>query len=327
MSYIDRKHKVKEVYNFICLLILFLSISSITFSQSSNFNSSNNWKFHKKEVYIGIGATQFLGDVGGGTTDGMQKTLADINIQATRIGGCIGYRYRFHRNFATKTHINIGLVSGSDAYSSNEFRYNRNLHFRSIIAEVSQQFEWILIANERMGHRYKIPGVKGMPHKSFQFYLFAGVGAFYYNPQAWYVYGWENLRPLGTEGQNFSDGPKKYDYYSYSIPMGFGMKFAIGRVWKIGIEFSYHYTFTDYIDDVSGGYYDKSKLAEQSQIAADLSNRSRTGKYFPDYGHVRGSPDNTDAYIFANISIIRNLTFQGHTRKSRVKWKLSKSRY
>ena len=299
-------------------------------AQPTNFNTSRNWALHKKEVYIGLAATQFLGDVGGGSGEGRQKTMLDMNFPATRIGGHLGFRYRFHPMWATKTHLNVGMVNGNDALSKDNVRFARNLHFRSMIIELSQQIEFILLANEQVGHRYKIPGLKGFRNKSDQRYLFAGVGVFYYNPQAQYNGSWVNLRPLGTEGQNFDDGAKKYGMFSVSIPMGIGAKVGIGKTWKLGIECAYHMTFTDYIDDVSTVYYDEAALAAQSQMAADLANPTHNPDWFNSnpVSNQRGNSKDKDALFFVNVSLIKNITYNTkHVGKTSVKWRSVKAKF
>ena len=43
------------------------------FGQHANFNSQKNWSLQKHELQIGVGATQFLGDLGGSANIG--KTI------------------------------------------------------------------------------------------------------------------------------------------------------------------------------------------------------------------------------------------------------------
>ena len=319
----------RESFKFLLLSGLFLC-SLASFAQPTNFNTSKNWALHKKELYFGLAATQFLGDLGGGPTEGRQKTMLDMNFPATRIGGHLGYRYRFHPMWATKTHLNIGMISADDALSKDEVRFNRNLHFRSMIIELSQQIEFILWSNEQVGRRYKVPGLKGYRNKSDQIYLFAGVGLFYFNPQARYNGSWVNLRPLGTEGQNFDDGPKPYGLFSVSIPFGIGAKVGIGRTWKLGFEVAYHMTFTDYIDDVSGVYYNEAALASQSAVAASVANPTLRPDWFNSTAgnNQRGNPDDNDALFFVNISLIKNLTYASRTvGKASVKWRSVKAKF
>lgn len=309
------------------LTIVFLLVGSFTFAQPSNFNTSKNWALNKKEVYFGIAASQFLGDVGGGPGEGRQKTMLDLNFRSTRFAGHAGFRYRFHPMFATKTHLNVGMLHGDDANSKDEIRYNRNLHFRTIIVELSQQLEFILWSNEQVGRRYSIPGLKGYRNKSDMIYVFGGVGVAYFNPKARYNGSWEALRPLGTEGQNFPDGPKKYLPVTLTIPVGIGFKVGIGRTWRFGMEVTYHKTFTDYMDDVSGEYYDEAALFAQNQTAGALANPT----YRPDWfytGAQRGNPKDKDSFFFVNFSLIKNITYGTKSvGKVSTKWRSVKAKF
>ena len=47
-------------------LFLFLSLClSDVYSQTTNFNSTKNWRRNKKEIVLNIGPTGFLGELGG----------------------------------------------------------------------------------------------------------------------------------------------------------------------------------------------------------------------------------------------------------------------
>ncbi|MGV3539523.1 MAG: hypothetical protein ACO1OQ_06900, partial [Rufibacter sp.] len=105
--------------------------------------------------------------------------------------------------------------------------------------------------------------------------------------------GWYELQPLGTEGQ-YADGegyPSPYSRVQIAIPAGFGVKYRLDKRWDVGIEFTWRKTFTDYIDDVSTAYADKTQLSRE---AAVLSDRSAESGAYPTqigpggYPHVRG---------------------------------------
>src|SRR5690554_4106017 len=145
------------------LLSLSLLISSQLFGQmSSNFNSSKNWSMNKHEVFFAVGPTFFLGDLGGLNKEGTQKSIVDLDFSSTRIGGGLGYRFRFHPRWATSTQLYFALGDGKDSNTDEIIRRSRNLSFRSPISEVSQRLELFILANEKVGARYNIRGLKGM---------------------------------------------------------------------------------------------------------------------------------------------------------------------
>lgn len=287
-------------------LLLMMSAESI--AQSNYFNSSRNWAFNKKEVYFGIAAAQFLGDLGGNNGPGRQMSPGDLDWQATRAGFNGGFRYRFAPRFATKTNLNFSLVSGDDKHTTDVFRNSRNLHFRSLILEVSQQLEFIFWYSENVKSSRKSSGYF---NNSSQAYLFAGVGAFWFNPKAEYNGEWLALRPLGTEGQNMADGPAPYGPISFSVPMGIGFKTTISPFWRLGFEIAYHKTFTDYIDDASGFYYHNfAALEANNPLSLALANRHIANSQWFQQGVRRANPEDNDALVYFNIHAIYNLSYK-----------------
>ena len=55
---------------------------------------------------------------------------------------------------------------------------------------------------------YDLRGVKGTKSSRVGFYLFAGVGGFYFDPKAQFQNTWVRLKPLGTEGQGLEGGAR-----------------------------------------------------------------------------------------------------------------------
>lgn len=308
---------------FILLLLSLVFVASTTIGQmASNFNSSRNWSMNKHEIFFAIGGTQFLGDLGGRNQIGTQKSLADIDFNSTRIGGGLGYRFRFHPRFATSTQLYFGLLDGKDSNTDEIIRRSRNLSFRSPLLELSQRLEFILLANEKVGARYKIRGLKGMRPKSDLLYIFSGISGFYFNPQTQINGEWTNLRPLRTEGQGLPGGAEEYGPINFAIPFGIGFKLGIGNFWRIGMEVSYNKTFTDYLDDVSTDYYDPSVLAaEVGDDAVYAANPAIENHGWFTEGMQRGNPNDKDAYLFANIILTRNITYPKQRGGGRIKWK------
>ena len=326
------------------------------FGESNRFNSNKNWKNNKKEIRIGIGATQFLGDLGGTNLIGADYRLKDMNIKATNMCLMVGYRHRLSSKFATTSNITLGMLAGSDAniigsesdsslifstdanglptsqlrYADGYYRRMRNLSFRAPILEISQRLDFMIYTYEKVGKRYSIAGLKGFKNRNEQIYIFAGIGLVGFIPQAQIDGSWHNLRPLSTEGQGLLGGIKKYSPVTVVMPFGFGFRVGISREWRIGMEASYVKTFSDYIDDVHGVYYNKELLAAQKgEMAAALSDRS-------DYdnpnqhnwygaGQKRGDKQK-DAYFYVNIILTRNITYRNYTKTYRH-FKLSKGKY
>ena len=306
------------------LLLLSLFFVGTAYSQHTNFNTQRNWSLNKKEIIFGIGATQFLGDLGGRDQIGKDHSLADLDLPSTGMGGMIGFRYRFHPYFATTTSLSIGMLRGDDNHTNEIVRESRNLHFRSIIVELSQRFEIILLANEKFGSRYSLSGhSKKMKEKNTQLYVFGGIGVAFFNPKARYQGEWTALRPLSTEGQGLDGGPAKVSPVTATVPLGVGFRIGLNRMWRIGIEASYVKTFSDYIDDVSGTYYDSNILAAQvGPESAYLSDPSTHNSSWFAAGQQRGDPDEKDAYFLLNVTVYRNITYKDYAKQRKAnKWK------
>lgn len=303
--------------------LLLLLIGLVSFTQHTNFNTQRNWSLNKKEIMFGFGATQFTGDLGGRNQIGTDYRLNDIDLRSTGIGGMIGYRFRFHPYWATSTTLNIGRLKGDDALTNEVIRESRNLSFRSTYFELQQRIECIILANEKFGARYALPGHKGFKNHNEQVYLFTGIGVSYFNPKAQYNGSWVALDPLNTEGQGMTGGAKETAPVTATIPFGIGIRFGVGRMWRVGLEVSYIKTFSDYIDDVSSVYYDPSLLGSAS--AQYLSNPANNNTTWFAPGQQRGDKQN-DAYYTANIVVQRNITYKDYA-KQRKSYKWSKGRY
>jgi hypothetical protein len=293
--------------------ILFV-VPMISLAQGSTFNSQKNWTMNKQEISIGLGATGFLGDLGGSDHIGTYYNLKDIDLNSTQLGGSLSYRYRFHPYFATSTMANAGMLQGSDAMTAEPIRNMRNMSFRSFFVMVSQRFEIIVLANERMGHRYKSAGPKGLADHNEQLYLIGGIGAMYFNPKAMYDGKWVALHDMHTEGQGLPGGPAEYKRITAVIPLGIGFRMGISRLWRIGLEITYVKTFSDYIDDVHGNYYDPAILqATYGSGSSYLSNPSDSPEAF-NPGSQRGGRQK-DAFFYVNLMITRNITYKSVTRQ------------
>lgn len=278
--------------------------------QHANFNSQRNWSLHKKELQIGIGATQFNGDLGGAEGIGRDYSLKDINWPATGVAFWLGYRQRFHPYFATTSSFCVFNLKGADSLSANANRNARNLHFKSLGIEIQQRIEWIFAANEKFGSTFNLPGNYSKKNRSQQYYIFGGIGLCYFNPRAMNpnTGEWTSLRKLRTEGQE-----KAYSPVTLTIPAGIGFRMGLSRMWRVGIELAYVKTFTDYMDDVSTYYADPTVLMQTG--AEDFGNMADPSDATFAPGQQRGDSDQKDAYYHMNVVFTRNLTYKDYGKQ------------
>jgi hypothetical protein len=298
------------------ILTLLLS-TAIVRAQTFDFFSEEAYLKNPNHIEFGLGVTNFLGDLGGkngvGTND-----FRDLEITEFNFGGFVGYRHAFFNNFYGRFNMAYGRVSGDDRLTQEAFRNNRNLSFRSDIFEFNLMGEFFMRLGAKKGHQYKlkVEESEASPWRVRGSYLtfFGGLGVFHFNPKTQYNGRWINLAPLSTEGQGLPGGPEPYKLWQLNIPIGMNYMVRVHRLWSFGIEATYRYTFTDYIDDVSGEYYDPNDLAlylggNKGQVAAYLSNPSlgiqNEGKapIVTAPGQQRGDKSDNDGYLFLMFKV------------------------
>ncbi len=300
------------------LLFSFLSLS-IPFTGYSQYEL--NHTLNRSEYTGGLGFSQFLGDLGGSSQIGTHF-LRDWNFGAIRYGGFFGYRRRIGHAWSARAALTIARLYGNDQLSSELYRHNRNQNFRSLIFEPSFQAEYHFYQYDQAGHRYKIRHAHGFRSLALDAYLFAGVGAFYFNSQAKFNGVWYDLRPLSTEGEGLPGGPKSYSPIAISFPAGIGMKYLINIQWSVGMELSDRlWTSSDYIDDTHGSYFSPSEIgAYKGPVAAALSHPVLGTVPGQDIVNTeRGDPTHNDSYMFLFFTVnYRPNPY--HRRRSRSKF-------
>ncbi len=269
------------------------------------------WKAYRYEWSFGIGASNFLGDLGGANQIGTHG-LKDLEVTKTRPSFAAGFRYKLNPFLALHSHFTFGAVAGDDKLTTETFRSNRNLNFKTNIYELNLNLE-ASILSQKEGGIYRLKGVKRSSSFEAALYAFAGIGVFHFNPKGKSPIDgkWYELQPLGTEGQGLSPARKKYNRTQICIPLGIGGRYFFNRRWGFGFEIGIRKTFNDYIDDVSKTYYDNSALAQahgiNGAILADPSGyTTKEGGPLPgatNAGEQRGDPRYKDSYMFAIFSL------------------------
>ena len=299
-------------------LYILLSITLLTIS----FNSfgQKDWMRYRYDLIYGLGPSFFLGELGGNNGIG-KNSIIDLDFPTTRFGTQIGFRYFLQERLAAQATLTYGLINGNDNKTTEYFRNDRGLSFRSPIYEFNVRLEY-KIRKERAGHIYDLKGVRGERPVKLVTYAFAGIGVFGFNPKAKIDGEWIALQPIGTEGQNFIETRNPYKRVQICIPVGFQIKYLANRYWSYSFEVGPRFTFTDYIDDVSKTYANPEMVAEydntvNDNIAIRLADpkygqpRTETspgrlaydGQSYSYYNEQRGDPYDKDFYMFAMISV------------------------
>jgi hypothetical protein len=270
--------KMNSKKNLLLVIGLVLLFCTETLSQQRYGNGASRTRsrhikgFNRVEhyelltVYGGIGFATYYGDLCEG-----------IECMKPRLNFGIGALYRlpyWNERINIKTELNWFRLYAKD------FHPERNLTFRSNNAELYTSAMISLFPYEKHFRRRTL----------IDPYVFIGVGLVYYSPQAYLDGKWTNLRPLQTEG-------KSYSPIAPMVPYGAGVRVNIGVNWNLLLEGGYRWTFTDYLDDVSGpNYKDPNTLS--SQQSAEASYRgTKPGMV------TRGNPSKKDGYFMFNARI------------------------
>jgi hypothetical protein len=308
------------------LILFFLAFSpSRSFAQYYYYND----KYYDSPFIIEIGASlgsmNSLTDLGGQKGTG-KKFIKDINLgNAAFAGGA--YAGLMYNNMigirieGTYTNISASdsiLVGKTDAISA--ARYNRNLSFRSKLTEIMVLAEFHPLA--AFLNRETPP--------RFSPYVLGGIGQFFFNPQAKINNEWISLQPLSTEGQGFSEYPdrKPYALNGFCIPIGFGFKYDISTIANIKGEFLYRSTNTDYLDDVSTTYIDKTLYpryfaGDPVKINNALQLTDRQRGLDPNQtadGAKRGNPSQNDNYFSFSLKMAFTLMGRQRIKPKQKQW-------
>lgn len=279
-----------------------LIISGMCFPFISNaqyFKGSRFWKQYRKELTFGIGASQVLTDLGGRDQIG-SDFIYDMELNKTRYALTAGFRYYLKQRLSLRTGLAFAMIGGDDALTKETFRNNRNLNFKSPVLEAATMIEYHL-TQENAGSRYKLKGARGKKSIGIGSYVFLGVGGFWFDPRH---NDGTRLRPLHTEGQGLPGGPKQYSSINLAVPVGFGLKYSVGPQTSVGLRFGWRFTSTDYLDDVSGTYYDKDELiAAYGEESYKYANPAITESWFMNPDAQRGDPTDRDNYGFLQATI------------------------
>lgn len=255
------------------LFFLLLLVSPFAKSQSS------------VELTGSVGMASYYGDLVQGSPSFKQPSYA--------FGA--GVVWNFTPHLAWVSDIGILQVKASDSKNKRADLIARNLSFKSNIWNINTVAQ------------YNIRDITD--GKMFTPYVFLGIGIFHFNPFTIDRNGKKQyLQPQGTEGQGLAAYPDRtpYKLTQLEMPFGLGFKFQVNEKISLGLEFRYHYIDTDYLDDVSMAYPDKTILAAKDPNLPLLTYRGDElpgGASYPKGTLSRGNPNNRDSYYTTQIKV------------------------
>jgi hypothetical protein len=299
---------MKKFSFLLCLLCL------AGFQQKANaqyYFYNNN--YYDNDVLFEVGGSlnvmNCLTDIGGKKGIG-KKFIKDLNMGQTNIGGGFYVAANYRYAIGVRLEAAFGKLSGNDNVLTGitdiaKERYNRNLHFRTNISEVSAIVELhpLFMFINWSDRDMEPPRVSP--------YLLGGIGFYSFNPQAKGPDGkWIDLQPLSTEGQGFMEYPDRdvYKLKQLNLPFGVGVRYEMNHAISVRGEFVMRKLFTDYLDDVSTTYIDPTLFAQyfapdKAALAQYMSDRQIESRTNPNGGSKRGSPKQNDSYFSFNLKV------------------------
>lgn len=201
------------------------------------------------DVGLHLGGANYLGEMGGKEKP-RRDFIWDLKLNQTR--WCFGGFAR--RKFSRMISANFGVlymrIQGADAWSENPARVGRNLNFRNDMVEAYLRGEFTIYQDNDVGGQ-------GKYKKDFRLFGYAGVAAFYHKPKG----------QINREGeffalQDFTTELEEYQNIGLAIPVGMGVHYTFKRRHRIGWDFGWRTTFTDYLDDASTVYKDPDLMPD-----------------------------------------------------------------
>jgi hypothetical protein len=247
---------------------------------------------HTGEFGASVGLSHYFGDLN-----------PDLSLKHPKFAAGLFYRKQFNNYISVKLAGDYAFLGYSDKYSSNPVQQLRNLSFNTNI--------WELSVNGEFNFFKFLPNFREF---SFTPYVGIGVGIFSYDPYT-YLNGEKiYLRPIGTEGQGSPLYPdrKQYGPTAICFPLTLGVKYAVNPKTNVFAEFSYRFTTTDYIDDVSTTYapdaYPQLDANGNPTTWYLLQDRSyEYGGNIGIKGRQRGNSTQKDSYATLKVGISFNL--------------------
>ena len=235
------------------------------------------------EIGPWAGASLYFGDLN-----------TDFRLNRPNLAGGFAARYNFNHRLAARISLNYGHLEAYDSDSDNPFERNRNLDFRTDIYDGTAQFEFNFL-----------PYIHGSREYYFTPYAFAGVSVFNYNPRTDIDGQTVELREFGTEGQMNGE---EYLTLASALTAGLGIRYDLSYELSLDVHFGLRNANTDYLDDVSTSYPDRTDLIRsRGPLAYALSDRSllldTEGNRFDRQGEQRGDDTRKDRYLFLGIGI------------------------
>lgn len=273
-----------------------------------------------------VGGANYLGEMGGKEKT-RQDFLWDMKLNQSRWAFGAFARRKINRTIAVNGGLMYMRLQGADHLSTNPARVGRNLNFRNDLLELYARPEFTLFQDNDLGG-------SGRYRTDFRLFAYVGASVFLSNPKGQLNHTGEyyNLREMDTEQAGYSP-------LGFGVPAGMGFHFTFNRRHRVGWDFGWRTTFSDYLDDASTVYADPALLpGGASGLAAQLADQS-SYVYGPNgttpdpaeavqysKGLKRGDPTHNDSYLTMTFTYSYVLRGQSNFYRQRYNWMRGKKR-
>ena len=168
---------------------------------------------HAQQHEVGVG-------IGGFNYTG--DLVRDFAVRHTRPGLGLLYRYNVNNHLSLRGGLHGGWLAGSDNPPYDALAQQRDTSFSTSIGELSAVVEYHFL-----DWKNNIRLLRWTP------YFFVGAGVSFLGPHEEQTESYSRTQPV--------------------IPFGIGFKYMVTPVWVLALEGGVRKTFTDYIDNISGG--------------------------------------------------------------------------
>lgn len=173
-------------------------------------------------------------------------TISNSSLLKNDVNTSFGlqFKYIINKKYSASISVQSFTLTGSDMNSSDTFKLKRGMSFKSPV--ISAGFQLFRDFNNNYTyHKNKIiPSI--------------GIGIEYlkFNPMGQFLGKWYDLQALGTGGQMLPDAMNApYALSTLGSVISGELNFFKSKSLVIGANFSYHFTFTNYLDDVGPDVY------------------------------------------------------------------------
>lgn len=261
----------KQVIVGVCLLML-----AVTGTAQNFLSATLNDRYYS--AFAGVGFASYRGEL---------KHNGSIQNEVSNLS--IGAEVRLWSRISARVELGRYNIRGHDKHAADSsFARQRNLSFESTNYEATIQGVFFLRP------------YKGVYHRRWRLdpYIALGVGTTFISPQAKLGDTYFNLYELDTEQD------PDYSRFTLILPAAVGLKWKVSSALNFVTEIAYRYTFSDYLDDVSGNF-PQSYPDATTEILANRKDEvgliNETAYEQLSAGNPRGDSSNKDAYLFLNL--------------------------